>query len=275
MKYSVGEVSKLLGITSNALRFYDQKKVLRTSREKNGRRFYEQTDIVRLLSCKKYSSMEIPLRTIAEQFSEGGDRKEAIAQRLNHYMVSAQKKAIFYQTLAENIALHMNAMEQIPALYGNIRMETSPECLFLFDSKDQLMTRDHVLRVEMKQWISAMPATRIASVYLSDDTKSGEATLAYSILSKQLAATTLDIRSSKVLIAPAGPSLHAVLSHYDFLTKPESIFSDMFAYMEEHGLRLHGNPWAQIIVVESDVHNTYHTFADVWVPIQSENKSFA
>lgn len=268
MKYSVGEVAKLLGITPNALRFYDKQGMIKTQKEENGRRFYTQVDMTRLLSFKKYSSMGVPLKTIGKQFTAGGDRRQIVQERIMQCQQEAREKAAFYQNLADSISDHIDLMTRMEAHHGELRIETSPECLILFDQENQLMTLNQTIRKQMKAWISAMPATKLACVYLGDNLFSGQSTLAYSILSDMAQKAGLDRHGPHVIAVPAKPSLHVMLSHYDAFTNPEAAFSTVFQYMQEKNLKLDGIPWAQVIVVESDLNDTYHVFLDVWVPFK-------
>lgn len=268
MKYTVGEVAKLLGFTPNALRFYDKAALLEPERSESGRRFYDQLDLTRLLSCKKYSAMGIPLKVVLGQFSEGGDRWDVVAERLIDCEQSAREKAAYYANLADSIAEHSALMAEIKARCGEITIETSPTCLLLFDPEHQLMSRDGALVAQMRRWIDAMPATKLAAVYLSEGPYSGSATLSYAIRLSAAERAGLSTHEPGVIVAPAKPSLHVVCSHYDVFQKPELAFESAFAYMKEKQLQIDGTPWAQFIVVESDEHYTHNVFVDAWVPFK-------
>lgn len=270
MKYSVGEVANLLGVTSNALRFYEKEGIINPEKDEHGRRYYDQQDLTRLLSSKKYRSMGIPLKVIRQQFSQGGDRKKDIAHRLIQYEQAAREKAAYYDCLARSINVQIGLMANIAEHYGEIRIETSPACLLLYDEENQLMTFDHKLRGQMQKWIGAMPVTKLACVYPSDnmDLDNGKATLAYAVYEDCAKMAGIQSQTSNAIVSPAKPSLHMIHSSYDILRRPQAAFEPIFAYMQEKGLALDGVAWAQFIVVESDLDQKFHVFVDAWVPFR-------
>lgn len=270
MKYSVGEVAKLLGMTTNALRFYEKEGIINPEKDENGRRYYNQQDMTRLLSAKKYRSMGFPLKVIRQQFSQGGDRMKVIANRLGQYEQAAREKAAYYDCLASSISAQIDMMADITEHYGEILIETSPRSLLLYDEENQLMTLDSKLGRQMRKWIEAMPATKLACVYQSDDLDlaNGKATLAYAVYENCAGAAGLRAQTSHAIVAPSKPSLHMIHSSYDILTQPQAAFEPLFAYMREKGLALDGVAWAQFIVVESDLNEQFHVFVDTWVPFR-------
>ena len=50
MRYSIGDVSRVLGMTTAALHFYEKEGIIDTPKVESGRRYYEEADINRLIS---------------------------------------------------------------------------------------------------------------------------------------------------------------------------------------------------------------------------------
>ena len=67
-RYSIGEVAKLLGLTTQALRFYEQEGVITPYKSATGIRYYTVEQIVMLLSFKKYRQAEFSVQQIAVHF---------------------------------------------------------------------------------------------------------------------------------------------------------------------------------------------------------------
>ena len=53
MRYKIGDVSRVLGLTTAALHFYEKEGIIDTPKEESGRRYYEEADLFRLISAKK------------------------------------------------------------------------------------------------------------------------------------------------------------------------------------------------------------------------------
>nr|WP_136249963.1 MerR family transcriptional regulator [Ningiella ruwaisensis] len=64
-KYSVGQLSKLSGVSVRTLHFYDEKNVLKAKRDNNGYRFYSNYDAALLQQIIVYRQMDMPLDEIA------------------------------------------------------------------------------------------------------------------------------------------------------------------------------------------------------------------
>ena len=84
LRYSIGDVSRVLGMTTSALHFYEKEGIINTPKQESGRRYYQQADINRLISAKKYRAMDVSVREIAQQFGHDGmtgsqvDRKSVV-----------------------------------------------------------------------------------------------------------------------------------------------------------------------------------------------------
>ena len=70
-EYKIGEAAKLLGLTTQALRFYEQEGVITPRKSENGTRYYTPHQIVQLISFKKYRQMEMTVQDIVGHFKEG------------------------------------------------------------------------------------------------------------------------------------------------------------------------------------------------------------
>jgi len=70
-RYKIGEIARLLGLTTQALRFYEQEGVIVPQKSENGTRYYTSSDIIRLLAFKKYQFSEFSVQDVALHFMQG------------------------------------------------------------------------------------------------------------------------------------------------------------------------------------------------------------
>lgn len=70
-EYKIGEVARLLGLTTQALRFYEQEGVVTPRKSENGTRYYSVEDIVCLLAFRKYRLSEFSIHDVAAHFEKG------------------------------------------------------------------------------------------------------------------------------------------------------------------------------------------------------------
>ena len=70
-RYKIGEVAKLLGLTTQALRFYEQEGIVTPYKSENGTRYFTEPDIVRLMAFKRFRLMNFTVQDVAEHFGQG------------------------------------------------------------------------------------------------------------------------------------------------------------------------------------------------------------
>lgn len=82
--YKIGEVARLLGLTTQALRFYEQEGVVTPKKSENGTRYYDEDQLILLLSFKKYRQADFSVQDIVTHFKDdhlSGLREQILAQR--------------------------------------------------------------------------------------------------------------------------------------------------------------------------------------------------
>lgn len=79
--YSIGTIAKLLGISSETLRYYESKNVIQPKRDPDtGYRYYTAWDLHMLLQAKHYQSYGYTLKEIVRLFQK--DNLESISDGL-------------------------------------------------------------------------------------------------------------------------------------------------------------------------------------------------
>ena len=68
--YKIGEVARLLGLTTQALRFYEQEGVVTPKKSENGTRYYDEDQLILLLSFKKYRQADFSVQDIVTHFKD-------------------------------------------------------------------------------------------------------------------------------------------------------------------------------------------------------------
>lgn len=69
-QYKIGEVAKLLGLTTQAIRFYEQEGVVSPVKSETGTRYYSIDQIVMLLCLKKYRQSDFSIQQVAAHFTD-------------------------------------------------------------------------------------------------------------------------------------------------------------------------------------------------------------
>jgi len=64
MNYSIGEFSKIAGLSIYTLRYYEEEKLIIPDRKENGHRFYSENDIAWIQFIKRLKDTNMPIKEI-------------------------------------------------------------------------------------------------------------------------------------------------------------------------------------------------------------------
>ncbi len=84
-EYQIGDVAKIVGLSRDALRFYEKKGIIKAKKKPNGYRYYSQEDLYRLMYIVYHRKMNASLGEIDELMGQDvvdGPLKEHVMQRL-------------------------------------------------------------------------------------------------------------------------------------------------------------------------------------------------
>ena len=267
MKYAVGEVAHLLNMTPSALRFYESEHIIHAEKSSGGRRYYSQGDLARLISCKKYSSMEIPIKTIAGQFRPGGDSRQVIAGRLWEKAGEMEEKARYYNQLSEVIREQAGYLDRIDDCLNHYSVSIREGCYILSDRKHQLMSREREGRELIRQWIQGSPAVKISAVRRpATEGCEAEEALAYIVSENHAERMKLPMTGPGIEYLPSGACLHTVVALRDSFFQTETIFTAAAEYMQERSMKQDGVATAVLLVVESLEDGHYNGFLEIMMP---------
>ena len=71
-QYSIGRFSKLLGVSSDTVRYYEKQGIVRTRRTCNNYRYFTDTDCRGLMMSRMLRSLGFPLKEVYTMLKEGG-----------------------------------------------------------------------------------------------------------------------------------------------------------------------------------------------------------
>ena len=264
MRYSIGDVSRVLGMTTSALHYYEKEGVIDTPKEESGRRYYEDADVMRLISAKKYRSMGVSLHDIAVQFASDGMTGEQVIARMHEKRLEAALEAARYAALEADIARLIARSEAGLSAEGAVDVRPAEDMLMLRGTKGALVPRDHEEQRLARAWLDAMPA-----VSLSIARRSGEerADFALMIPRAQGEARGFAPDGRAVTLLPGGMAVHAVaVCGEEQYEQPEVIFRPILAFAREHRFQPAGPLWGCMLLVDCSGGRRRHYY-DTYMPV--------
>ena len=139
-KITINQVSQLLRITPETIRFYEKKNIVNPKRDaENSYRYYTQEDIRKLYDCKIYQSMGFSLQEVIDIFENASD------EILNSMVEEKEKR------LLEIIEADKQALERISQVrIANDKAEHCYGKYYIMDIPDMLVSY-HSLNDELDQ----------------------------------------------------------------------------------------------------------------------------
>lgn len=264
MRYSIGDVSRVLGMTTSALHFYEKEGIIDTPKVESGWRYYQEADVNRLISAKKYRAMGVPVREIARQFSADGMTGRQVLARMKEKRDEAALAARQYAALARDIEELITHAEEGLLCTDAVDIRCTEEMFYFRSSSGGRIPLDKGEQALTKRWLEAVPAVGLAICREPED---GQAVSSLIVSAERAAECGLfaDGRVSRRI--PGGMALHAVVAcgeeQYD---EPDVIFRPILAFAREHRFAQKGTMWGRMLLVDCSggarrhYFDTYMTF---------------
>ena len=90
-EYLIGDVARMVGLSRDALRFYEKKGIINARKKDNGYRYYSEDDIYKLMYILYQRKMNTSLEEI-EGLMSGGRSMESRRKRIKQRMAEEEVK---------------------------------------------------------------------------------------------------------------------------------------------------------------------------------------
>ncbi|MBQ2991560.1 MAG: MerR family transcriptional regulator [Clostridia bacterium] len=248
MRYSIGDVSRVLGMTTSALHFYEKEGIIDTPKQESGRRYYEEADINRLISAKKYRAMGVPVRDIASQFSADGMTGGQVMARIREKRDDALRLSREYAALAQEIDRLIILGEEAMASESCVDIRPAEDMLMFCPGSAGMIPKDKRVQQLMQRWLEAMPAV---SLSICRDRAAARGFHTLMISSRSAAQHGLDADDPAVRRIPGGMALHAsVCCGEEQYGNPDVIFAPILNFAGEHHFVQKGTMFGNQLVVD-------------------------
>ena len=266
MKYKIGDVSKILGISPDLLRYYQKKGVVRpTLGESNNYRYYDAWDINFLIDCLWFKNYGFGIEQTAKLVSDStyDDVMSDMETRCAEIEASIRRE----QLLLERSEQYFAAMRRTRSMLGQCDLVYSPAFYRYLNRRNHDYENIAELQELSHQWLQYMPfVNRCFEIERKDlENKTDNYAWGYSMgmdfvekLGVPLAPPVTHMRSE--------PSVHAVFTSSgktDFSPKHMEFVMD---YVRENGLTVTGSARGNLVcsVLEDDKLTGYF---EVWLPV--------
>ena len=267
MRYKIGDVAKILGISPDLLRYYEKKGVVKPVKDKNNDyRYYESWDINFLIDCLWYKNFGFSIDQVATIVS-----KSSIADILG--MMEVKEGEIEASIRRQELLLrrareHLEEVRRARSLLGKCDLVFSPEIVRYLNRYNRLYDNSAALQKLSQEWLQYMPLTHRCFEIGREDLQNKTENYAWGFSLSMDYVRELGVNVEEpVKLLPSEPSVHSV-----FRSTGEDAFSPRYLkflidYVRENELTVAGNARGNLIcsVLEGDQLTGYF---EVWLPIE-------
>ncbi len=269
MLYKIGEVSKILGISSEAIRYYERQGGVKSKHvdSESGYRYYTALDVYVLMRLRMYRNCGFTVQEGSQLLNRS--TLEELADRI------VEKQEDVRQAIEWNQRL-LCAMDKMAATYRSIsgmawqcRVENSPAMYrFRFLTQGEFIEDEKVMR-QMTKWMDRMPIVSLTPYFMKEDILKGNENYGIGLCVMEEDAEFAGIGSAEVELEylPSVPSVYTVIMADSGKELDCKMLAHALDYMNENGMELAGNAAGK--TVTTVFHSTLHERAhEVWLPFK-------
>ena len=270
MKYKIGDVARILGISTDLLRYYEKKGVVKPEKNAhNDYRYYDAWDINFLVDCLWFKNYGFSIEQIADMVRiPGADRLEELFLRKEEELrATIHRCQLLLQRSEEHRADLRKAEEQL----GVCDVAESPALLRYLNRTGGEYQRGADEEAMARRWLSVMPFNRRCFVVGGDVRTSSRHQCRWGFSLRQDYAEQLGFEAEDgVECVPAQRCVRTVFKssggREGFAPKLLSYAVD---YAEEQGLRLCG-PVHGVLLASVMEGNKLTGYFEAWLPVEEE-----
>ena len=267
MRYKIGDVAKILGISPDLLRYYEKKGVVKPIKDRNNDyRYYESWDINFLIDCLWYKNFGFSIDQVARIVSRCGmeDILSMMEEKEGEIEASIRRQELLLRRTRE----HLAEVQRIGERLGKCDLVYSPEIVRYLNRYNRLYDNSAALQQLSQQWLEYMPMIHRCFEIEREDLQNKTENYAWGFSLGMDYVRELEVPvEMPVKHLPSEPSVHSV-----FKSSGKDAFSPrhlkfLMDYVREHQLTVTGNARGNLIcsVLEQDQLTGYF---EVWLPIE-------
>ncbi len=267
MKYKIGDVSKILGISPDLLRYYQKKGVVSPSTGKNNNyRYYDAWDINFLIDCLWFKNYGFSIEQTAKLVSHSTfeDVMADMEVRRTEIEESLRRETM----LLERAEQYFSAMGRTRTMLGKCDLVYSPEFYRYLNRHNDDYENIPDMQDLSQQWLQYMPFINRSFEICQTDLENKTENYAWGFSMGMDFVEKLHVPlEPPVIHLRSEPSVHAI-----FTSSGKSNFSPkrlrfVMDYVRENGLTVTGSARGNLIcsVLEGGKLTGYF---EVWLPVQ-------
>lgn len=271
VKYKIGTISKVLGIPSQTLHYYEKCGFVTPEKDaQTGYRYYSAWDINYLLDSKQWQAYEFSNSMVEQMIHKDGVND--IKEKLSSQKMQLLDKLVHYQNLIVELDRKQEQIEKIFSCLNQYTVETSPVLYFDTYRRRNFYQSFYSEKEipQMQQWVKAFPfvsPTFRVEAESIEKKKPNELSFwwGFSVSPQKANELNLDFCKKSVFI-PSKKCVYTVFEAYTEDTFARALLEQVILPIQKMGYKIMDDPIGRLLV---RVHEgeEYKRYFEIWVPI--------
>ncbi len=265
--YKIGEVAKILGISPELMRYYEEKGVVNPLKDKNtDYRYYEAWDVNFLIECLWFKSFDISIKDISKILSDYSyaELENELVRKQSEMAKEIAHKQLVLDRLCDQTERLAAAKEHI----GKCIIQYSPEIVCFLNRFNFIYKNSPEIQALCKQWLNYFPFSRRYFEISEYDLYEGGTDLAwgFSLDINHVNRLGIDVKPPMVHLLPQR-SIYSVVKQPGKYMFSSASLDYMVEYAKQHKLNICGQARGHLLC---SVHeeNQMTGYFEVWLPVE-------
>lgn len=266
MKYRIGEMAEFFGLTKEAIRYYERKGIVTSTRdERTGYRYYERDEITTLKRIRTYESLGFSLDEAQAMVAETtfGEMEERIDRKL----LELEKKEAAIARMRQELERQQRDLCGFKT--GKTELRMMPETYFWRRVPDEASAqteaeREQIARErgEEKRWVEAMPPVALCGLHYDKDLNP------QNVLGSIAAKTTAEALGLPLSRAVLLPKRLCVFGYAQAKLGDKPNIDSLVSWTHEHGYRICGDIYATLRIAYKKENGERWGVHEFYLPVQ-------
>ncbi len=266
MKYKIGDVSKILGISPDLLRYYQKKGVVHpTMGENNNYRYYDAWDINFLIDCLWFKSFGFGIEQTARLVSSS--TYEDVTADMRAKQAEIESSIRREQMLLARAAQYLDEIDRARTMLGKCDLVYSPEIYLYLNRYNHDYDRIAERQDMSHRWLQYMPFMHRSFEIGRRDLENKTENYAWGFSMDMDIVKALEVPlEPPVTHLPSEPSVHAVFTSSGKTGFSPRHLAFVMDYVRQNGLTVTGNARGNLVcsIMEDEKLTGYF---EVWLPV--------
>lgn len=268
-KYSIGKMASLLGISAEAIRYYESKGIISPIRDpETGYRYYSTWDFHMLLRARHYQRYGFSLEEVSELFRT--NQLAFVQERLHDQAAAIEYEIIFQMNMLKRIRQSQEMIQDARDSIGKFQIAQRPGIYRINTQKNYTLYKEKEQLDLISRWGEMAPFVYSCAVFYKDHIQAKDSHFDFGMGLNEEYAQFLQVQKGPgIQYYPPCPCVHTCIASRSGQYLTLDSLRDGLEYLRRNGLTLAGDVVTQVVCMTKP-EEEYFNWHIVWFPISAD-----